>query len=253
MKLYFNGDSHTAGAELVADYCFASDDPGLKHMGELAHPGCLNKSFGYKLAKILNAGYNCEAISASSNHRILRTTRDFLDQRHASQNFIIIGWSTWEREEWQYEDQTFQVTASGTDQLPESLQDDYKKWVIDQTIEVLIEKEQQWHTALYKLHTFLQEKKIKHLFFNSYSHFGNIEEQVDWDNCYLDPYTQAGTYWHWCEAQGFKTVNNGYHYGEDAHNAWAKYLLPRLTDVTSSSNIVRVKPRKINTAPRRIK
>ena len=253
MKLYFNGDSHTAGAELVEDYCFASDDPGLKHMGELAHPECLNRSFGMKLSRMLNAGYNCDAISASSNHRIMRTVRNFLEQKHLYENYIIIGWSTWEREEWEFEDNHFQVSASGTDQLPEGLQDYYKQWVTEQTREVLIEKEHQWHTAIFKLHKLLQEKEIKHLFFNSYNHFGNIENQENWDNCYIDPYKQAGTYWHWLRAQGFETVNMGLHYGEDAHTAWAKYLLPRLTNVTNSSTIVRVNKRVYPANPKRVK
>ena len=253
MKLYFNGDSHTAGAELVEDYCFANDDPALKHMGELAHPECLNRSFGMKLAKTLNAGYNCDAISASSNHRILRTTKNFLEQRHANKNVIIIGWSTWEREEWDYEDLKFQVTASGTDQLPESLQDYYKQWVTEQTQEVLIEKEQNWHTAIYKLHLLLQELDIQHLFFNSFNHFGNIQEQLDWNNCYIDPYKQSGTYWHWCRQKGFETRNVGYHYGEDAHTAWAHYLLPRLTNIQTSSNIVRVKDKIYTANPKRVK
>lgn len=248
MKIYLNGDSHTAGAELLKDYCFAKDDPQYLHMGELAHPRCLELSYGAKLSRTLNAGYNCDAISASSNARILRTTKRFISEKRP-ETIIIIGWSTWEREEWFYNDWHYQVTASGTDSVPDKLVDKYKQWVNEQTREELIKKQKYWHEQIYLLHKELLERDIKHVFFNSYSHFDSVDP-VDWNDCYIDPYTQAGTFWHWCSAQGFTTVNNGYHYGEDAHTAWAQHLLPRLTTVENASNIVRVKKAKINTVLR---
>mgnify|MGYP003348292675 CR=1 FL=1 len=50
-------------------------------------------------------------------------------------------------------------------------------------------------------------------------------EEHDWDGCYIDPYNRSGTYYEWCLANGFKTVNpNSYHFGADAHAAWGEHL-----------------------------
>ena len=44
--------------------------------------------------------------------------------------FIIIGWST-ERVEWSYLDGYLQLTASGTDSVPDEYVDKYKTWVLN--------------------------------------------------------------------------------------------------------------------------
>ena len=61
------------------------------------------------------------------NARIIRTTHDWIKQNPAklSDTFMLIQWSTWEREEWFYQDQWWQVNASGTDHVPPELQEKY--------------------------------------------------------------------------------------------------------------------------------
>ena len=78
MILYVNGDSHTAGAEAVNAYAFAEDDPKLYYLGRLPHPENLQVTWGKLLSLALNAGFQCDAESASSNARILRTTRAWI-------------------------------------------------------------------------------------------------------------------------------------------------------------------------------
>ena len=244
MILYVNGDSHCAGAELVNGYCFADDDPTYKHLGRRPHPDCIPHTFGYKLAKAINAGFYLDAESGSSNARIERTTRQFLADNRKQEVFVLIGWSTWEREEWQDGDTYYQVTASGTDSVPAHLVEDYKAWVIKQTNEELLVKARLWHKRIWNLHCELQEKNIKHLFFNTYSYFdeGHIpfkrQLEYNWQDCYIDPYEQSLTYYQWLNQKGYKTVSHdSYHYGRDAHIAWYKHLLPRLTNNIESVNI----------------
>ena len=86
------------------------------------------------------------------------------------------------------------------------------------------------HHDIFQLHKQLQSRNIPHLFFNTYSHFkpSSIPE-VEWDGCYIDPYSSEGTYFNWCKQNGFKTVSeHSYHYGKDAHDAWANYLYTKL-------------------------
>ena len=52
--IYINGDSHSAGAELVKDYCFAQDDPRYIAWGRRAHPEAIPLTYGYKIAQALN-------------------------------------------------------------------------------------------------------------------------------------------------------------------------------------------------------
>jgi hypothetical protein len=252
MTLYVNGDSHSAGAELIKDYCFAEDDPKYAELGRQAHPDAVPLTYGFKLAQALSAWLVPDAESASSNERILRTTQAHVDRMEAfftqpnaiqdPDDLIVIGWSSWEREEWKdSSDNYIQVTASGTDSVPEEFGDRYKQWVINQTLDVVREKCKYWHDKIWDLHEQLDDKGMRHIFFNSYNHF-DVDEPRDWGASYINPYEQSGTYYHWLQNQGFKTVKYGsQHYGEDGHDAWVKFLLTWLTSRTSSSIITNTK------------
>ena len=76
MILYVNGDSHSAAAEAVNSYCFANDDPLYYALGRRPHPDNERVSYGCNIANELNAILHCDAESASSNTRIIRTTKD---------------------------------------------------------------------------------------------------------------------------------------------------------------------------------
>jgi hypothetical protein len=98
MILYVNGDSHTAAAEAVNPHAFAMDDRSLFYMGRAPHPDNIAVSWGKLLSQALRAGFHCGAESASSNTRILRTTREWLNTQTFNQDIlIIVQWTTWER------------------------------------------------------------------------------------------------------------------------------------------------------------
>ena len=86
MILYANGDSHTAAAEAVNPYAFAEDDGQYFYMGRVAHPDNLTVSWGKLLSLSLRSGFHCAAESASSNARIIRTTREWLVNRTSLQD-----------------------------------------------------------------------------------------------------------------------------------------------------------------------
>lgn len=227
MILYINGDSHTAAAEAVNPYAFAEDDGNLEHLGRLPHPDNLAASWGKILADILKDILHCDAESAASNYRILRTTRSWLSDNEKDwyRTLIIIQWSTWEREEWLHNNVYYQVGSSGTDHVPQELQEKYKNYVIGTDWEF---KTQQAHNEIWALHQELQQKKIPHLFFNGNNHFENIrqEQRKDWGANYISPYDPAGTYDQQLRTAGFDTVSpNSWHYGATAHRWWAQALL----------------------------
>jgi hypothetical protein len=231
MILYVNGDSHSAGAEAVLPYCFAEDDPLYRGLGRQPHPDNLKVSYGCELANHFFAILDCDAESASSNDRILRTTKEYISSHKP--DALVIGWSTWEREEWLHNGTYYQVTGSGTDSVPADLRDKYKDWVIN-TTNTVAENELRWHDEIYRFHLELDQLEVPHLFFNTYRYFGHIKQnnllRYDWGDNYVNPYDQDYTYYYWLQNNGFRTVNSkSYHFGAKAHTKWADFLLPYLT------------------------
>jgi len=227
MIIYVNGDSHSAGAEAVNSYCFAEDDTKHRTLGRSPHPDNLAVSYGQHIANKLDAELRCDAESASSNSRIVRTTEDYL-RYHGRPDLIVIGWSTWEREEW-WDQETmrfWQINAGGVgEDWPDDIKEHYKKWVLDLDYQAGVNKS---NRAIHNFHLKLAKLGIPHYFFTCYEPFRNTEI-LDFDGCYLAPYDKDYTYYNWCRAQGFQTVTpKSYHFGADAHRAWANFLYPRI-------------------------
>ena len=229
MILYVNGDSHTAGAEAVNAHAFANDDSRYRTMGRLPHPDNLAVSYGQILADKMRCHLHCDAESASSNHRIVRITWDYL--KHQQPDFVVIGWSTWERKEFVDPETgtTWQVNAGGVgEDWPVWLKDLYPRYIaeIDWSTEMAMA-----HRKIHQFHLDLDRQGIKHLFFNTYNHFDPavVEHRYTWNNRYIDPYDPEGTYYAWCIQQGFQTVGpNSYHFGPAAHAAWAEFLYTKI-------------------------
>lgn len=217
MIFYVNGDSHSAG----------HDAGGPK------------SAYGKHIADRLGYDYVCDAVPGCSNASIIDRTLKYLES--TTPDFVIIGWSTWERETWFWDNQSYNITASGMDTVPEALREKYKHWVIEQDIpEVQWAQEFRAHDDIWKLHAELTAKKIPHLFFNCFHHFFYTERhnrpRYNWGNCYIDPYDQRQTYYYWLEDQGYQPSNpKFYHYGPDAHIAWADFLLPKIKNILTST------------------
>jgi len=199
MILYANGDSHTA--------------PNFSYAGIVA------KEFGFNLIN--------QAQGGSSNASIIRRTREYIE--HSIPDFIVIGWSTWEREEWFHNDRYYTVTASGTDSVPEELKSKYKKWVVKQTPDLWMEKAREWHERIYSFHLELEQKNITHLFFNCmydlFLHFQvNTNKKYDWNNKFVGPYDNNQSYYWYLKNKGLRP-DKWYHYEADGHKVWAQFLI----------------------------
>jgi hypothetical protein len=224
MILYVNGDSHTAAAEAVNNHAFAEDDGALFYLGRAPHPANLAISWGKCLSQALRASFHCGAESASSNHRILRTTREWLSQLRNQDTLLIIQWSTWEREEWQDQDGTyFQVNASGIDHVPDSMQQHYKNFVANVDWQQCT---QYWHDQIWQFHQELADQQIPHIFFNGNNDFGSITTRHDWGSSYIGPYDPNSTYASILAQNNYQTIaENSWHFGKQAHSFWANYVL----------------------------
>ena len=224
MILYVNGDSHSAAAEAVNVHAFAEDDSKYFYMGRAPHPDNLQVSWGKLLSLTLQAGFHCEAESASSNDRIIRTTREWLKTiQQLNDVLVIIQWSTWEREEWLHDGIYYQVNASGIDQVPQPLQEKYRQYILGIDWQT---KTQQAHDQIWAFHKELEAQGIRHIFFNGNNSFGGITDKKDWGISYIDPYDPKGTFSAKLEQGGIQTVApDSYHYGKDGHSFWNRFML----------------------------
>ena len=200
MILYVNGDSHSQGVGVQIDE---------------SYPVIIAKEFGLDIVN--------EAQSGASNARILRTSKEYLASQQTP-DLIVIGWSTWEREEWQYENTYYNVNSSGHDPLPKILEHSYKKWVIEQTPEILNKKTLHWHKEIFQFHKELLQKNIKHIFFNCMYNFFQIEDKLDWDMNFIGPYDNDSSYYWWLTQQGYES-DKWYHFRASGHQAWGDRLI----------------------------
>jgi hypothetical protein len=200
------------------------DDGNFFYLGRNPHPANLAVSWGKCLSQALKNSFHCGAESASSNQRILRTTREWIKQPRNQDALVIIQWSTWEREEWQNEDGAyFQVNASGIDDVPDSMKLRYKDFVANIDWHVCTQK---WHDTIWKFHQELEEQGISHIFFNGNNDFSTILDQYDWGTSYIGPYNSKSTYDAILKQNNYQTVApNSWHFGQEAHSFWANYML----------------------------
>jgi hypothetical protein len=227
MKIYVNGDSHAAAAEAVNPHAFAEDDGDFVYMGRAPHPENWRVGWPRRLADLTQSVLHTDAESASSNARILRTTRSWIARnlRWIPETVIIIQWSTWEREEWWIDGKSYQVTASGIDDVPPLHQDRYRQWIIDLDYHACA---QQSHRDIWDLHQYLESIGARHVFFNGNNHFGDIpiDQRKNWGVSYIEPYRSEFTYDMWLRCNGHATVSpKSWHFGPDAHAAWARFML----------------------------
>jgi hypothetical protein len=221
MILYVNGDSHSEGYDAV--------DPG-------PNP---EYSYGKILADKIGFEFVCDASAGCSNDSIIRRTQNYLNNNKP--DLLIIGWTTWERQEWEYQGKYYNVTGSGFDQLPQPLHNKYKQFVIDSaSSDMQWQLENKNYEKIVSLHENLKIKQIPHLFFNCYSHFfyrtQHSQSKKDWGYSYIDPYNQNFTYFYWLKQKGFAPSNpQFYHYGADAHRAWAEFLLPKVQTILTQN------------------
>lgn len=226
MKLYINGCSHTAAAEAVHYAAFAEDDSRYHHLGRKPHPENMAVSWATLLSNKLGTELICDAESAASNERILRTTTDYISHNNVHDTLVIIQWTTWEREEWLHEGTWYQVNASGTDMVPKELEQRYKEYIVGVD---WWQKTNEAHDKIWELHLELEDLKIPHVFFNGHSTFSDIQNRQDWGNTFIQPYSRDHSYNSVLKNNGFEYVNpQSYHFGADAHRFWADYMLQYL-------------------------
>jgi hypothetical protein len=229
MILYVNGDSHSAGhgTQNPAGMCY--NDVRYKEFGDAPHPDNLPHSYGYLIAKDLDLDLVCQAESGSSVERSIRLTKQFIYQTNR-QVFVLIGFPSIEREEWQYQGNWYQINASGSHGLPETLQTKYKNWVAEYNNNIWHRRALALHNVIYNFHHWLLNNNIPHLFFNTEQDFSANQEKYDFGHNYIGPYEHDFIYSKWLKNRDY-VPDSWSHFGIDAHRAWADFLKPHINDL----------------------
>ena len=218
--LYINGDSHTAGTYLNDWY---------------NHEKC----FGALLSKKYNLNYINQAIAGGSNDRIIRTSKEHLTECDPKETIILIGWSTFERTEWFYKGEWYQICGQPQyeikekylDRLWEDYTNSFWKGVNENQMEEKTFYLSRAIEAQYRIKEFgewLTERKFKHLFFHAHSSFFSKKNsfQIEWpNNIWLQnqPYNPAVSFCSYALSKGH-TPDKWWHFDYNAHSDYAKFI-----------------------------
>lgn len=225
ITMYVNGDSHTA-----------------KVYGES----------GTTATEILAKKYQCNyinhALPGGSNQRIIRTTLEQLPTLDPKSTLIIIGWSSFERTEWYYNDQWHQICGDSCYQVDSELAHLWKQhldsWWTDDNHECWRRQADQHH-AIWMFHNLLKQLGYHTLFYQGCRTFffdGCPQQDQNFRLPWYDgvwvhnPYVQLDSsnfrhiesFSHYVESHGHQHSDEWAHFGQDAHQCWADYLDPHV-------------------------
>ena len=217
--IWINGDSHCVGAYSPADVV----DP-----------------FAKQIADHFNLKYTNISRSGGSNQRIIRTTVDALPTLDPGETFILIGWSSWERTEWYWNNEWHQICGDPGYDIPDYYKQKwkhnseyYQTQFVDKTSDQeLWMRSKYQENAIFTFHTLLTQLGYKFLFFLGCANSFRWESQSEttsklpwlpgtWAH---DPYIEQGFSYESLQ-QGFQADYMG-HYGKDAHDFYAQRLIP---------------------------
>ena len=222
--LWINGDSHTAGSH---------------------KPQQITNTFAKQVADVLHLEYINHSLPGGSNHRIIRTTIEALPDLDPTNTFILIGWSSCERTEWYWQDKWHAVCGDPGYEIPAFVQSHWHWHCHHQqhqfsdpasNYDLWYKSKEQEH-AIFVFHKLLHNLGYKFLFFmacDNYFRF-NIDPDMITANSKLpwlpgawaqDPY--ASGFSDFCQAKGYQK-DAEWHYGQDAHDAYAQFLLPLIS------------------------
>lgn len=170
--------------------------------------------------------FRCWSKNGASNHWIQTHIDYFLaDPAWSTDTFVLVGWTSWEREEWPWLYNNISVCGGPDFGVPSAMKARYEAWKQTLTRDYQQACKHIWHERIYQVHAALTDRNIPHLFWTTYDNWHDLEDQKDWRDCFYRPYDTHGCMSKWFESQGISAMpGDAFHYGPDAHAAWAKEL-----------------------------
>jgi hypothetical protein len=207
------------------------------------------KSFAEQLAERFSAKLINRSLPGGSNQRIIRTSVNDLKFLDPAETIVLIGWSSFERAEWYYNNQWHNLCGSAAYNLPEDLLDvgnqHLNSFKTNRAYQINCHLEQ--HQQIWNFHNHLIDQGYRFLFFQGCQVFffcgiGDLNNQdrnfcLPWrENSWAhNPYgtfkSNIESFSHFCLAQGFQHTDQYAHFGQDAHNYWADFLTPKIQNL----------------------
>lgn len=224
MKIYFNGDSNTAGTELQFPK---------------------TQGFAAKLSDKLQANsFINEAVHGASNSLILRKINFYLDQCKKVNdypNLIVVGWSDCRREDWFVGGKYCSMSSVGLQEpeLVDRVAYDYWEKHIHNDMSFMHQMGKFYNRAIHNLHLELSLLKIPHIFFNAIFPLNYCETEeslsdyfkdspilkLDWHDCYYHPYEAFYAWRLWALSNNYRQITPGmFHFEESCQESWAQII-----------------------------
>lgn len=185
------------------------------------------------MSRELGRSFRCWAKNAASNYWMEHHIEYFLADRAKWPNdtMLVIGWTSWERQEWPWQYQNYSVSAGPNYGVPDAMMARYRAWKQNLTDDMVQEAKASWHDRIYQCHEMLRSHSVPHLFWLTYDSFHDATEQRDWHSSFHAPYHDDGDMYHWLTARGHETPGDDpYHFGAEAHRAWAYQLVKHVRE-----------------------
>ena len=226
MKYFAMGDSNMIGA---------NTDP--RHKNYCPDPD----NFFNILAKNLQIEFECLAKNGASNNHIIRKTEEWLAQTTVPnhEKFVFIGWSTWERQEYQIKGRYFDIDAwsiyHAWDHPPElDVIANQLKEQIKNDSDYMRNCARDWALRIKDWAQSLHDRGIKYFFWNSYMKLEQPQMSTgdEFDHRYLLPYADNfNMFFYLKNVRNFATqLDDPYHFDKPAHHAWAEFLTQYIAD-----------------------
>jgi hypothetical protein len=227
ITLYVNGDSHSSRVY-----------------------GTPGTSFAEQLVNRLPAKLINRAMPGSSNRRIIRTSFEDLAKLDPHNTVVLIGWSSFERTEWYFDQHWHNVAGSVAYNLHHGLLDagnrHLEQFQNNSTYCLNCHLEQ--HQNIWNFYSAVSHRGFRCLFFQGCKtfFFDSLPEQdqafkFNWPtNTWAhNPYVSVSvdgtrhieSFSHLCEQQGFQHADAYAHYGQDAHDYWTEFLIPKIQNL----------------------
>lgn len=188
------------------------------------------KNCAHQFARNINHGdkAHCWAKGGASNHWIMENLNQILNNIDAYPDPVFfIGWTQWEREEWEWGDQEFSVCIGPHFPVAPELEERYKNWRDSMTDAVIQEKRDAWHEIIYIVHQRLDEMDIPHCFWTTYDNFIGYTgvRQYDWSGSFFRPYDHHGCMKDWFAENNIDPIpGDPWHWDGDSSSKWGDVL-----------------------------
>ena len=164
----------------------------------------------------------------ASNHWILdkiNHTLDNIDQY--LDPIFFIGWTQWEREEWEWGNEEISVCIGPHFPVPADLEQRYCEWRDGMTNSTIQDMRDVWHKIIHTVHLRMTDMNIPHQFWSTYDNFvgKSGKDQLDWSGNFFMPYDINGCMSSWYKSQNIDPVPGDiWHWPAEASTIWGNTL-----------------------------